>query len=177
MFNQKYRKGLFLTAILCVLTLLGLGGGAEAVPIDGGVTDRTDHHAPKTIVSKNITEFYFHFFLFDEEISSGEGAVHIFTIEREGSVLMAVDAKTGIRFPADKKLLKKLQAIIDKYDLAKKNGIYQVTAGLPVEYQPCDFTAGYASGEILHFTMDNDPDAQWAKDIYQLFVNWFEGRI
>lgn len=173
MVNKKMVKRVFLSTVLCTLTLIGLGEGVDAVPIDGGVTDRTDHQAPKAIVSKDITDLYARFFLFDEGSDNGEGDVYTFEIKETGTVLMAFESRSGLSFPADKKLLRKLQDIIDKHSLAAYNGVYEITAGLPVEFQPCDFTAGYASGEVLHFTMDNDPEAEWAREVYQTFAEWF----
>ena len=72
MVNKKMVKRVFLSTVLCTLTLIGLGEGVDAVPIDGGVTDRTDHKASKAIVSKDITDFYARFFLFDEGSDNGQ---------------------------------------------------------------------------------------------------------
>ena len=67
----------------------------------------------------------------------------------------------------------KLQSIIDAHNLAAINGIHRITAGLPPAYQPCRFKASYASGELLQFTQNNNPEADWAKQTYLAFANWF----
>ena len=169
--NVKFVKKLLLATIICALGVFGLGEGA--VSVDGGVTDKTDYHAPKKIISKDITEFYVHCFIFNGRSNDGEGTLYTFKVEKEGSVLMASASPSGSKFSADKKLLRKLQTAIDKHGLAKKNGTYHITAGLPVEFQPCDFEAVYASGEVLRFTIDGEPDAEWAKEIYLIFAKWF----
>ena len=168
--NIKFGSNLLLSVFVCALGIFGLG--EAAVPIDGGVTDKTDHHAPKTIISKEITEFNVHAFIFNES-KEGEGSVYTFTVKKEGSVLMASESHSGSRSPADEKLLRKLQNVIDKYELVKRNGTYHVTAGLPAEFQPCNFETVYASGEVLRFTIDSEPDAEWAKEIYLIFATWF----
>lgn len=168
--NIKFGSNLLLSAFVCALSIFG--AGEAAVPIDGGVTDKTDYHATKTIISKEITEFYVHAFIFCGS-NGDEGSVYTFTVKKEGPVLMASESHSGSRSPADEKLLRKLQTIIDKYELVKRNGTYHITAGLPAEFQPCDFETVYASGEILRFTIDSEPDAEWAKEIYLTFAMWF----
>ena len=42
---------------------------AEEAPICGGVTDRTDHSAPKVIRSKEIAGFSASFWITDEDVS------------------------------------------------------------------------------------------------------------
>lgn len=168
--RRKFGKKVLLSAMVCALSIFGLG--ESAVPIDGGVTDETDYHTPKVIISKEITEFYVHAFIFNGS-DGGKGGVYTFTVKKEGSVLMASESHSGSRSPADKKMLRELQAVIDKHELAKRNGTYHITAGLPAEFQPCDFEAVYASGEVLRFTIDSEPDAEWAKEIYLVFAKWF----
>lgn len=68
-------------------------------------------------------------------------------------------------------ILTKVQEIIKKYDLEKKNGLYSVTAGLPPECQPMHFTAEYVSGEKLNFTYDNNPYSEWTCLLFRLFRN------
>ena len=54
-----------------------------------------------------------------------------------------------------------------------KNGYNRVTAGLPPEFFVYSTTVRYASGEELYFRMNNDPDAEWAAALYDLFAAWF----
>lgn len=53
--NVKFVKKLLLATIICALGVFGLGEGV--VPVDGGVTDKTDYHAPKEITSKETSIF------------------------------------------------------------------------------------------------------------------------
>ncbi|MBO6209957.1 MAG: hypothetical protein J6N99_04635, partial [Schwartzia sp.] len=152
--NRKRGK-MIMAALFSLLTFLGLGGCASAIdrPECGGTTDKTDHNAPKTIVSKDLTSFYAHFYL-RGEWSPGKGD-RFYTVEvrnnEQGILTAAVwtdslkDARVSL--PADETLLTKLQSIIDERHLAGNNGVYRVTAGLPPEFQKCHFNANYASGE------------------------------
>lgn len=157
---------LILSAALSALTFFSFGGCSGrpiGSPECGGVTDKTDHNAPKTIVSKDLTSFYAHFYL-RGEWSPGKGD-RFYTCEvrtDEQGVLTATvwtDSLQDacVRLPADEKLLATLQSIIDTYKLVGKNGYYRVTAGLPPEFQKCHFNANYASGEKLEFTENNNP--------------------
>lgn len=138
----------------------------------GGVTDRTDTSAPKQIASKDITDFYANFFL-SNRCTSDDRHNFCFSVKQVNGSTIACDEIKNISFEADEQLLCGLQQIIDRHELAKLNGLYKVTAGLPPEYQPSRFCAGYCSGETLGFTQNNDPFAIWAEEIYTLFAQWF----
>ncbi len=159
--------------LLSLLTLLGLGGCKKPGEC-GGVTDKTDRRAPKTIASKDIVDYYATFCLTGEWSGGRESAFYTFEIKPDdGGVLTASEKTTGVSAPADKALLDALQGIVDEQELAQWNGEYRTTAGLPPEFWPCTLTVGYASGEKLTFTHDNDPRAQWAKETYLAFADWF----
>ncbi len=169
---------MILSAVLSVLTFFGFGGCSGA-PESGGVTDKTDHNAPKTIVSKELTSFYAHFYL-RGEWSPGKGdRFYTFDVHQDEQGILTAFVRTDsgqegvISRPADGKLLAALQSIIDTYKLAGDNGYYRVTAGLPPEFQRCQFSADYVSGETLRFTRNNDPDAEWTKATYLVFADWF----
>lgn len=169
-----------LSLFICALTLVGLGGSTiAAVPILGGVTDRTDYNAPKVINSKDITGFQASFYLIGEWYSgcNRHGQFFTFEVKDEGNgSLMAVAKDFDIKYPADTQLLTALQNIIDDQKLVSDNGLYRVTAGLPPEYQPCNLAVKYASGEKLEFTVNNDPDALWIKKTYLAFAQWFAAK-
>lgn len=176
--NKHIKRKFMISALLCASAILGLGGCTEASflspPVCGGVTDNTDHNAPKNIVSKDISSFHAHFFLHGEWSPGRTDRFYTFDIKRDDKgVLMASSYEPAISLPADKALLVKLQSIIDSHDLAASNGIHRITAGLPPAFQPCSFKAEYASGEMLQFTQDNNPEADWAKQTYLAFANWF----
>lgn len=176
--NKQIKRRFMISAVLYASTILGLGGCTEASflspPVCGGVTDQTDLNAPKTIVSKNISSFHAHFFLPGEWSQGRSDRFYTFDIGNdENGVLIASSSEPAISLPADKALLVKLQSIIDAHNLAAINGIHRITAGLPPAYQPCHFKASYASGELLQFTQNSNPEADWAKQTYLAFANWF----
>ena len=178
---DRKRGKMVMAALFSLLTFLGLGGCASAIdrPECGGTTDKTDHNAPKTIASRDLTKYYAHFYL-RGEWSPGRSD-RFYTVEvkkdEQGVLTAAVwtdsTDDTRVSLPADEKLMTKLQAIIDERHLAANNGIYRVTAGLPPEFQRCHFSANYASGEKIEFTENNNPDAEWTRETYLAFAEWF----
>lgn len=141
--------------------------------ICGGTTDKTDHSAPKFIVSKDIVGLKTRFCL-SERITNKYGVFASYRIEQdENGVLTAKEDYTGASAEADKELLEKLQDIIDRYELVLKNGYYRVTAGLPPECQPCSLNVVYASGEKLDFTVNNDCEDEWEEKLHLTFAEWF----
>jgi hypothetical protein len=146
----------------------------EPEPLCGGTTDRTDHKAPKVINSREITSLSVHFSLVGEW-QSGRDIVECELVIKpnESGIVTVTEPTLSISYEVDKELLDKVQDIIDKEGLARKNGIYKVTAGLPPEFQPCYLIVDYASGERLSFTENNEPEAAWAKQMYLLAADWF----
>ena len=163
-----------------ILALFGLSGCVDISlpgerPISGGVTDKTDPKASKEIDSEEITEFYADICLLGEWTPGRENQKYVFEIKKdEAGVLTASEQVTGLSRPADEALLTGLQEIIEEQELAKKNGVYRVTAGLPPEYQKVYFKTVYASGETIEFTVNNEPEKAWRKQIYLLFADWFQ---
>ena len=161
-------------ATLLTMMSFSLFGCQKEEPISGGVSDNTDHNAPKVIESKDIAELKAHIYLSLRYTANDD---HLFDFEvkkDENGTLMASESNSGISFEADKELLDALQVVIDKYELVKDNGVDRVTAGLPPEFQPCVLEVNYESGEKLRFRYDNDPDARWATNFYDIFAKWFE---
>ncbi len=165
-----------MAALLGAFAFSGLSACTEEPePIDGGNTIHQDPDAPKEITSKEITDYEASFCVFtrwsDEE---HEDNTFLFTVKKdENGVLTAYEENRGISYPADEELLISLQEIIDRYELVKLNGLYDVTAGLAPEYQPGGMTVNYASGENLTFTTDNNPYALWSEETYDVFAAWF----
>ncbi len=171
-----------LSAALSALTFFSFSGCAGrpiGAPECGGVTDRTDHRAPKKIVSQDLTSFFAHFFLPGEWSPGRKNCFYTFDVKKDETGTLTATAKADVvtaptvSAPADEKLLTALQAIIDARNLASMNGYYRVTAGLPPEFQKCHVSAVYASGETLTFTENNDPDAEWTRETYLAFADWF----
>ena len=138
----------------------------------GQVRDRTKKNAPKVIKSKDIKSFDTYFFYADEY---GERFYHFNAVKKSNT---EVELTLG---PGDIEdvthvgceFLVSLQEIIDKHKLASDNGVYRVTAGLPVE--PTSFLCKYESGESIYFYIDGDSYSEWMKDIYELFAIQFGG--
>ena len=174
---------LIIVLVLSIALLFGCSGNnvpkqiSEPVsePIEGGtVTDKTDPNAPKEIKSKDISDFYATFFLEGEWSPGREYMQYTFEVKPDADgKLTASETGIGINAPATPDFMASLQDVIDKYSLVQNNGVYNVTAGLPPEYQLCELTVSYASGEKLTFTTNNNPDAEWIKDTYLLFADHF----
>ena len=166
----------FLTAVFAVLTgvfLAGFDASAET-PLCGGVTDRTDRTAPKVIKSKEITAFSTSFLLRDET-SPHEAIEHwSFTVKKDDSGRIAIEAGNGTTVQADDALLAELQQVIDRFDLAALNGTDRLTAGLPPVFGPCRMSVDYASGERLYFQRNSRPEEGWPRAMLDIFLNAFE---
>lgn len=180
---RKRKELVLLSALLCALTLFGLGGcRTEPEPDDvtsGGTTNRTDYDAPKEIEAKDITQFYATFFLVGEWRPGFQGGQLTFEIKEDdtGRLRATLSSEWDTSSaPADDALLSAVQEIIDEYELVQQNGIYRVTAGLAPEFQHCSMTVEYDSGEQLTFTTNNNPDALWAKNLYLTFAAWLADR-
>ena len=180
--NRKGKPAMRMIALLLsAVAIFGLGGCKKPAGsgdiIEGGVTEKTDRKAPKIIASKDITDFYATFCLMGEWSSGRKNEFYTFAVKpNESGTLTASEQITGVSAPADNTLLTALQEIVDARKLAEWNGEYRTTAGLPPEFWPCTVTVGYASGEKLTFTHNNDPDAAWAKEMYLAFADWFAAR-
>ena len=142
---------------------------AEEAPLCGGVTDRTDHSAPKVIESKQISSIFASFWIQDEE---GRGTRWKLSARREGSGGVSVSVEGAVReqAQADSAFLDAVQKIIDRFELAKLNGIDRVTAGLPPAYSPTRLSVDYASGERLYFQMNGRPEAEWPRALLEIFL-------
>ena len=140
---------------------------AEEAPLGGGVTDRTDHSAPKVIESKQISALSASFWVQDEE---GRGARWNLSAKKDISGGVSVRFRRAVQAQADSSFLDAVQEVIDRFELAKLNGIDRVTAGLPPAYSPTRLSVDYASGERLYFQMNGRPEAEWARALLELFL-------
>lgn len=143
--------------------------------ICGGTTTSQDPDAPKEIASKDIASMDVSFYT---EVRWDKEENHDFTfvISEEDGELIVSEPNIGMREVADEELLSKLQGVIDDEKLVNRNGLYDVTAGLPPEYQERSFTVTYASGEKLHFTENNNPQEGWSAKFYDIFMEWFASK-
>ena len=162
-------------AVWCIMLaalaglLLSACRPAEEAPLCGGVTDRTDHSAPKVISSKEITALSASFWIQDEE---GRGTRWNLSAEKDssGGVSVRVGGAVQGQALADAAFLAALQEVVDRFGLAKLNGIDRVTAGLPPAYSPARLSADYASGERLYFQMHGRPEAEWPQALLEIFL-------
>ena len=169
--------------MLCLLGYLCMGcsrgteanvtNGYEDEPVCGGITDLTDHDAPKEIQSDEINDYYARFYSSWRWMGEDDHFFEFSVKHDENGQLTVYENYSGNHVPADEELLSSLQAVIRKYKLTSWNGYYKTTAGLPPEFQPCNLNVNYVSGEHLRFTMDNDPDAEWVEDTYTIMADWF----
>lgn len=187
--NKKGKKPMKTIILIVALVVLAVAGciivvkilqdrGVQPVTkpshISGGTTRKNDPTAPKEIKSKNITEFSAHFLLGGEWSVGNDTCFYSFDIQAdEAGNVTVTESTTGASMPADNEILTAVQGVIDKYKLVGLNGEYEVTAGLPPEYQTCYLSAVYDSGEKLNFTHNNNPHAEWAKEMYLTFADWF----
>ena len=143
--------------------------------ICGGTTTKQDPDAPKEITSKDIVAMDVSFYT---EVRWDKEENHDFTfvISEENGELVASEPNIGMSEVADEELLTKLQDVIDDEKLVSRNGLYDVTAGLPPEYQEKSFTVTYESGEELHFTENNNPQEGWSAKFYDIFMEWFASK-
>ena len=119
---MKNRKGIIVMALLLgLLSFLGLGGCKKESPTTGNTIDKTDYDAPKVIESKDISAFRFSCVLFGDAYPDGMKEFDLRIADDESGVLTVYEDKSGISFPADDEILKELQSVIDKYELAKNN--------------------------------------------------------
>lgn len=134
----------------------------DQTPEDGTATVKRDINAPKSIVSHEINTLTTRFFCLDSDDPS-QGTHYAFRISPKDSGLWLLSSETAAEksLTIDATALRAIRNLIDTYALAANNGLYSVTAGLPVEYSPCSLAVEYASGERLEFTMDGDPEAAW----------------
>ena len=177
---KSMNKGFLIMSIfLNIAAALGLSGCTPDIhsnnEITGGTTKSVDENAPKVITSKDITEMDVGIYVFTRWTNDRDAMeeYHFLIENDENGVLTVKETEHGLSHAADEEILKEIQGIIDKNKLALDNGVYEVTAGLPPEYQPRTFKVNYASGEKLSFTVNNNPEALWAEEMFDAFAAWF----
>lgn len=150
----------------------------------GGSYNYTDKNAPKTIESKEITFFEVAFTTYDLNENHDR---HIpydpcqFNLVREGDGVQVSGnggwgtgyfALYDFKFRADSSVLAELQAIIDKHELAKVNGINEGAIGIPGGLGS-KLVVKYETGESISASDNRSAviNSAAALDIYDFFVN------
>ena len=139
-------------------------------PQDGITTKTQDPAAPKTIASRELVSFRAEFFCRGNSENAEDG-VYKFDLKKKSGVWQLESSglvRGGGAVGED--TAAQVQALIETYDLAAKNGLYSVTSGLPVEFSPSRVSADYASGERLIFAEDGNPEAEWCAALRDCFL-------
>lgn len=145
---------------------------AKKAPVCGGVTDKTDHAVPKVIESKEITAFSASFWMVGEDGRSSPW--NLSASRNSAGTSVSIQGSMQGQAQGESALLDEVQKIIDRFGLAKFNGIDRVTAGLPPRFSPSRLCVDYASGERLYFQMNGDPGAEWPKALLDSFLSVFD---
>jgi len=149
---------------IILLMIMGFSGCRlpvrETDDIDGGVkTYNSGEDSPKAIESAEIVGFDCEFSLIAAVLEEeNELAGRIYTLDAEmdnGTVKCKIDwygresSSVPREFTADASFMKKLQAIVEKYNFAQHNGYESVVSGLPHMYG-AKLDIEYASGERIY---------------------------
>lgn len=169
--RKLYKAVWYIMLVALAGLLLTACWPAEEVPLCGGVVDRSDHSAPKAILSKEIRAFSTTFWRYDEDSPQHEVRRWHITIRWEdtGELWMEINGDKA-KLQGDTALLAEVQDVIDRFGLVMHNGVDRVTSGLPPAYAPTWLKAEYASGERLYFQTNGDPDSPWTAAILEIFL-------
>lgn len=163
--------------VFCIsLALLLAGCSSDTNPPEcGGKVDHSDKNALKIIESTELTAVSARFYLYDDVDMGGDGSSYDFTLKRNdaGALMLNEDSTYHLSVAVGNEVLLQAQEIIVRNELAALNGDDCYTSGLPEEFQPCSFTADYASGERIYFHLDNDPSAVWSAELLNCFRHAF----
>ncbi len=152
------------------LASMNMGGLSSNNFAPGGRIEHSNPTAPKEIKSKDIVSLKLSAF-YKNDLYSGIDGWYDFEIYKNdaGTMMLKHGRLETTECEADKELLEKTQALVDKHELAKANGQESYAQGLPPEYQPYLLDIKYASGEKLYFYLQGDPYSEWSCDFIDLF--------
>ena len=159
-------KEKYIMALLLCVPVIFTFGGCCALPVK-------EKQAPQNITTDSIADFYAEFFLADRWTMEENHNFSFRITPDESGVLMVYEDISHISHPADTYIAGKLQEIVTDYKLQQMDGRDKITHGLAPTHQKCSLTVNYASGDKLHFSVNNDPHAQWAQAMYDAFAEWF----
>lgn len=148
----------------------------------GGSYDYTDHNAPKTIVSKEITSFEYTFPTYHLNEYYGRKIPYMgqctFNLVREEDGARCTGWGGGctaaifrFEFLAPFSALDDLQVIIDKHELAKENGVDKGSIAIPEDNASC-LSVKYASDESIYAADNTGPilTGEATIDLYDFFL-------
>ena len=136
----------------------------------GGHVNNSDPNAPKEIISKKLICFETGFYAKAYNNPMGSAAFS-FTVKRDSENAPLILAYDGKMIETDETFLDAIQAFIDRDGMAKMNGNYEFTYGVPPECQGYRITAVYESGEKIDFNTMGGPYLQWCNDLYKVLCN------
>lgn len=140
----------------------------------GGHVDNSDPNAPKEIKSTDLTSLEMGFYLYDKFAMNWSGSGYHFLLkEEDGKVILSEDIAFRISCEVEPEVMEEARKIIDQQGLVSLNGEHSYTNGLPSEFQTCYLSAKYASGESLSFSMDGNPESEWANAFVKYFRTVF----
>lgn len=180
-------KWIYIIIPIVAVGLLLIGCKANRHPSQGGTGgnfDHTNHNAPKTISSKQITSFEYTFNtsnlnqFYDRNIPY-QGCTFCLVREEDGARCKGFStgfsgyfAMFDFEFLAPLSSLDDLQVIIDEHNLAKVNGVNEGSIGIIEDYIS-RFQVKYESGESIFAYNNAGPvlSDQATIDLYDYFLS------
>ncbi len=170
---KAFRFGLMIIGILLLITGCKKGVG-EGDVVNGGRVDYSDKKASKVIKSEELIYFQTSFHLAADEIYNDlrDYSFQMTTAEN-GNIYISEGYDESIKCQTDGIFVANLAQLIKDHNLAALNGVKRKTYGLPPEFDTCSLSAEYASGEVLSFYDDGDPNSDWTNAVFDLFAKEF----
>lgn len=175
---MKKLKTLVLICMVLVVAMIGCNNMDEQGMKDsdivkeergtGGKVDRSDYNAPKEIKSENLISFSCNYFLYGELGREFDSSYGISVKKNSDGKYILCGEVHDISCDTNEEYLRKVQKIIKENNFASINGVNSYTNGLPSEFQPCYFSAEYDSGEKIYFSVDNNPQSNWGKELLRI---------
>lgn len=121
--------------------------------VDGGVRHYVDENLPKKIQSAQITSFSCKFSSMDRSMQDTPIAGQVFTLIATADSCTCKIRNRGRQivsetFTPDQDFMRRLQEIVERYDMARNNGQHYRVSGLPPDYG-IKLEVCYASGECI----------------------------
>lgn len=175
---KKITAFLIIAILVCFMNGCNIREDTVMIPVNnqmpGGIVDNSNINAPKEIESDKLVSFSCSYFLYGSVTGESDSGYSINVKKDNEGKLILTEAGHKVSCETDEAFLQGIQEIIVQNNLASINGVNKHTSGLPFMFQPCYFDAVYDSGEELHFSIDNNPESAWGRDIYKLTKKEFK---
>lgn len=146
----------------------------EPEPVCGGKTDLTDYDAPKSVQSEELISFTTRFYRQMDFVYRNDRSYSFSMKKLDDGTYQIGEEESELSCVTDADFAARLEKLIRDNDIAKLNGIYTETAGLPFEYAPESLNAVYASGESINYHFDGNPESSWNGMVLDLFAKEFD---